>query len=167
MGIETALFIGGSALLGAGVGGLTSAATGGDFWKGALVGGLTGAVSGGVGAFAGGTSSALSGVTSAIGKGGISAGLKAAAPIALKTSLLAGGATMVAGTAGLTKKSGTDGVGGTSATATAIEKKAEEDYSKASVRAMTISELQRGNANITGTFGNTTSQFTRARLLNT
>jgi len=160
--MATGAFIAASTLIGAGVGGVVSKASGGDFWKGALVGGLTGAVSGGVGAFTGigaaaGSSSVLSGITGATTT---TAALKAGGVAALKTAMLAGTVTGVANATGITKKK-------TSTTSLSdIEKQADEDYSTAAVKAMTVSELQQGNQNILGTFGNTTSQYSRARLLN-
>lgn len=141
MGVGTALFVGASTLVGAGVGGVMSKAQGGSFWKGALVGGLTGAATGGLGAAAGASSSIL--------------------PTALKAAVASSAVTGVASATGMT---GSQSSGGMSKSA--IESMASSNYEKSKVSPLTISELQQGNQNIYGTFGNTTSTFSRARLLN-
>lgn len=145
MTIGTALFIGGSALVGAGVGGVTSKLSGGDFWKGALVGGLTGAVSGGIGAAGGAaTSGAVGGFLG-------------------KTALTSALTTTTATSMGLTKSKEQKSSG---KSLSAIEQYAKQQSDSAKVKSLTVSELQQGNQNIYGTFGNTTSSFSRARLLN-
>ena len=145
MTIGTALFIGGSALVGAGVGGVTSKLAGGDFWKGALVGGLTGAVSGGIGAAGGAaTSGAVGGFLG-------------------KTALTSALTTTTATSMGLTKSKEQKSSG---KSLSAIEQYAKQQSDSAKVKSLTVSELQQGNQNIYGTFGNTTSSFSRARLLN-
>lgn len=155
MATGTALFIAANSLVGAGVGGVISKASGGSFLKGALVGGLTGAAVGGVGASAAvGAGGSLAGATG-------SALAKAALPIAAKTALISGGVTTLASTTGLT---GTKSYGGKSTSA--IEQEAQQTYSESQVSPLTISQLQSKNQNILGTFGNTSDNFTRARLLN-
>ena len=145
MTIGTALFIGGSALVGAGVGGVTSKLSGGDFWKGALVGGLTGAVSGGIGAASGAdTSGAVGGFLG-------------------KTALASALTTTTATSMGLTKSKEQKSSG---KSLSAIEQYAKQQSDSAKVKSLTVSELQQGNQNIYGTFGNTTSSFSRVRLLN-
>lgn len=152
MTIGTALFIGGSALVGAGVGGVTSKLSGGDFWKGALVGGLTGAAAGGIGVASGGIGAAGGAVTS-----------KAVGGFLGKTALASALTTTVATGMGMTKSKEQESSG---KSLSAIEQYAKQQSDSARVKSLTVSELQQGNQNIYGTFGNTTSSFSRARLLN-
>lgn len=156
MAVGTALFVGASTLVGAGVGGTISKAQGGSFWKGALLGGLAGAATGGLGAAgAVGASGTLTGLTG-------SALAKAAVPIALNTAMRSGSVTSLAGMTGITGAKSSSGL-----SKSAVENMAASNYSKSQVSPLSISQLQQGNQNIYGTFGNSTSTFTRARLLNT